>query len=163
MRKFKGFQLLRGESRRAQQRPISARGGAGAAVQCEVLPLGTDLSRRARRLSHCPDGSVRSWLDNEVVLNRPNARGVVCNLSCLESRLRRQTLPPQRRPPMGRTTNAGPHLLARWGFGPVLSASSTAHKSEERWGTVPQRRCPATRTKASERAYVTPSQALRAG
>ena len=36
-------------------------------MQCEVLPPAQALQRSAQRLSHCPDGSVRSWLNNRVV------------------------------------------------------------------------------------------------
>jgi hypothetical protein len=100
-RNSKAF-FLRGESRRACSRgaaaPILARGGASAAMQSEVLPLAQALRRSAKRLSHCPDGSVRSWVNNRVVNTRPTAHGVVCNLSCFESRPRRQTLQPQRCP-----------------------------------------------------------------
>ena len=60
-----------------------ARWGAGAAEQCEVLPIAQTLLGKAWRLSYRPEGSVLSWLNNTSCSNRPIARSVVCTSSCI--------------------------------------------------------------------------------
>ena len=46
---------------------MTARRGAGAAMQCEVLLIAQAFLGKAGRLSCCPEGSARRRLNNNVV------------------------------------------------------------------------------------------------